>query len=167
MAHRAPQVSPAEEVTDGTVAGQVDAEGVISDDLRAELAGVLAGQQEADVTMLSGVVLDAAALMGLLHRLHHAGEAERGEHGRRLKATEDDASWALGTLGEVLVTMDLRGCWTTYWSRCSAMARVVDEFTTTTIRFRLAPGAALAQLLNRIEALNLELVHLSVHPPSR
>ncbi|MGB3954303.1 MAG: hypothetical protein WBL05_03300 [Brooklawnia sp.] len=149
----------------GQLLVQVDAEGVISDDLRAELAGVLAGQQEADVTMLSGVVLDAAALMGLLHRLHHAGLSVVSMDA--VPATEDDASWALGTLGEVLVTMDLRGMLDDVLVSLLGDGQVVDEFTTTTIRFRLAPGAALAQLLNRIEALNLELVHLSVHPPSR
>lgn len=149
----------------GQLLVQVDAEGVISEDLRIELAGVLAGQQQADVTMLSGVVLDGAALMGLLHRLHHAGLSVVSMDA--LPATEDDASWASSEPSEVLVTMDLRGWLDDVVVALLGDGQVVDEFTTTTIRFRIAAGGDLTQLLNRIEALNLDLVHLSVHPPSR
>ena len=49
---------------------QVDATGVVSDELRNELAGVLAGQDEFGVTVLRGTVLDNAALMGLARDQH-------------------------------------------------------------------------------------------------
>ena len=140
---------------------QVDATGVVSDDLRNELAGVLAGQDEFGVTVLRGTVLDNAALMGLLHRLRHAGL-----HVINMDAMPASEPHAVGmAIADDVVTLDLRGRLDDQSASLLDGGQVIQESVTTTVRYRVASGSDLGALLNQVEALNLQLMHLNViHP---
>ena len=140
---------------------QVDATGVVSDELRNELAGVLAGQDEFGVTVLRGTVLDNAALMGLLHRLRHAGL-----HVINMDAMPASEPHAVGmAIADDVVTLDLRGRLDDQSASLRDGGQVVQESVTTTVRYRVASGSDLGALLNQVEALNLQLMHLNViHP---
>ena len=140
---------------------QVDATGVVSDELRNELAGVLAGQDEFGVTVLRGTVLDNAALMGLLHRLRHAGL-----HVINMDAMPASEPHAVGmAIADDVVTLDLRGRVDDQSARLLDGGQVIQESVTTTVRYRVASGSDLGALLNQVEALNLQLMHLNViHP---
>lgn len=140
---------------------QVDAMGVVSDELRNELAGVLAGQDEFGVTVLRGTVLDNAALMGLLHRLRHAGL-----HVINMDAMPASEPHAVGmAIADDVVTLDLRGRLDDQSASLLDGGQVIQESVTTTVRYRVASGSDLGALLNQIEALNLQLMHLNViHP---
>lgn len=140
---------------------QVDATGDVSDELRNELAGVLAGQDEFGVTVLRGTVLDNAALMGLLHRLQRAGL--RVVNMDAMPASEPDTVDM--AVADDLVTLDLKGRLDDHLASLLDGGRVIQESVTTTVRFRVASGGDLGALLNRVEALNLQLMHLNVvHP---
>lgn len=140
---------------------QVDATGVVSDELRNELAGVLAGQDEFGVTVLRGTVLDNAALMGLLHRLRHAGL-----HVINMDAMPASEPHAVGmAIADDVVTLDLRGRLDDQSASLLDGGQVIQESVTTTVRYRVASGSDLGALLNQVEALNLQLMHLNVvHP---
>ena len=140
---------------------QVDATGVVSDELRNELAGVLAGQDEFGVTVLRGTVLDNAALMGLLHRLRHAGL-----HVINMDAMPASEPHAVGmAIADDVVTLDLRGRLDDQSASLLDGGQVIQESVTTTVRYRVATGSDLGALLNQVEALNLQLMHLNViHP---
>ena len=140
---------------------QVDATGVVSDELRNELAGVLAGQDEFGVTVLRGTVLDNAALMGLLHRLRHAGL-----HVINMDAMPASEPHAVGmAIADDVVTLDLRGRLDDQSASLLDGGQVIQESVTTTVRYRVASGSDLGALLNQVEALNLKLMHLNViHP---
>ena len=140
---------------------QVDATGVVSDELRNELAGVLAGQDEFGVTVLRGTVLDNAALMGLLHRLRHAGL-----HVINMDAMPASEPHAVGmAIADDVVTLDLRGRLDDQSASLLDGGQVIQESVTTTVRYRVASGSDLGALLNPVEALNLQLMHLNViHP---
>ena len=140
---------------------QVDATGVVSDELRNELAGVLAGQDEFGVTVLRGTVLDNAALMGLLHRLRHAGL-----HVINMDAMPASKLHAVGmAIADDVVTLDLRGRLDDQSASLLDGGQVIQESVTTTVRYRVASGSDLGALLNQVEALNLQLMHLNViHP---
>ena len=140
---------------------QVDATGVVSDELRNELAGVLAGQDEFGVTVLRGTVLDNAALMGLLHRLRHAGL-----HVINMDAMPASEPHAVGmAIADDVVTLDLRGRLDDQSASLLDGGQVIQESVTTTVRNRVASGSDLGALLNQVEALNLQLMHLNViHP---
>ncbi len=140
---------------------QVDATGVVSDELRNELAGVLAGQDEFGVTVLRGTVLDNAALMGLLHRLRHAGL-----HVINMDAMPASEPHAVCmAIADDVVTLDLRGRLDDQSASLLDGGQVIQESVTTTVRYRVASGSDLGALLNQVEALNLQLMHLNViHP---
>ena len=140
---------------------QVDATGVVSGELRNELAGVLAGQDEFGVTVLRGTVLDNAALMGLLHRLRHAGL-----HVINMDAMPASEPHAVGmAIADDVVTLDLRGRLDDQSASLLDGGQVIQESVTTTVRYRVASGSDLGALLNQVEALNLQLMHLNViHP---
>ena len=140
---------------------QVDATGVVAGELRNELAGVLAGQDEFGVTVLRGTVLDNAALMGLLHRLRHAGL-----HVINMDAMPASEPHAVGmAIADDVVTLDLRGRLDDQSASLLDGGQVIQESVTTTVRYRVASGSDLGALLNQVEALNLQLMHLNViHP---
>ena len=134
---------------------------MVSDELRNELAGVLAGQDEFGVTVLRGTVLDNAALMGLLHRLRHAGL-----HVINMDAMPASEPHAVGmAIADDVVTLDLRGRLDDQSASLLDGGQVIQESVTTTVRYRVASGSDLGALLNQVEALNLQLMHLNViHP---
>ena len=140
---------------------QVDATGVVSDELRNELAGVLAGQDEFGVTVLRGTVLDNAALMGLLHRLRHAGL-----HVINMDAMPASEPHAVGmAIADDVGALDLSGGLDDQSASLLDGGQVIQESVTTTVRYRVASGSDLGALLNQVEALNLQLMHLNViHP---
>ena len=130
---------------------QVDATGVVSDELRDEFG----------VTVLRGTVLDNAALMGLLHRLRHAGL-----HVINMDAMPASEPHAVGmAIADDVVTLDLRGRLDDQSASLLDGGQVIQESVTTTVRYRVASGSDLGALLNQVEALNLQLMHLNViHP---
>lgn len=141
---------------------QVDATGDVSDELRSELVGVLAGQDQFAVTVLRGTVLDNAALMGLLHRLQRSGLQVVNMDA--MPPAEPDARSG-PVAAEDIVTLDLKGPLDDQAASLLDGGRVIQESVTTTVRFRVTPGSDLGALLNRVEALNLQLMHLNVvHP---
>ena len=68
-------------------------------------------------------------------------------------------------IADDVVTLDLRGRLDDQSASLLDGGQVIQESVTTTVRYRVASGSDLGALLNQVEALNLQLMHLNViHP---
>lgn len=140
----------------------VDAQGTITDELRRELAGVLTDVDETTVTLLRGSVVDNAALMGLLHRLRLAGL--RIMNVDALPDPDDLVETDRLSPPELVATLDVAGEIDQRLSLLLGEGRVIREFTTSTVLFRLGVDADLSGVLDLIESANLDLLHVRLHP---
>lgn len=138
---------------------RVDARGAIPNDLADELAGVL--HDEERVAVFCGTVVDKAAFYGLLSRLRRAGLTildvdvqpdAAGPDLPGLSETDSVASFVLrGRVGpEVRAFLD--------------GAEVLEGATTTTLTVNLRSPDDLFDVLDRLDALNLDLCHVRVRP---
>lgn len=146
----------------GQIMVQVDAQGSVSDDLRLELAGVLADEDESVVTLFRGNVLDKAAFMGLLHRLRHAGL--RILNVDALPDPNDAIPAEPQDHHEVIATVDIAGRIDNRIASLLGEGQVIRELTTSTVLFRLEVESELFAVLEMIESLNLDLLHVRLHP---
>ena len=126
------------------------AEGNLPEDEVHELTD-LGMRSHVDHVILEGAVADQAALMGVLERLRRAGMAIRevGPAGRRAECPRHARLSVVGQVGDLLSSV-LDG------------ALVTEEPATTTAEVDLTSDDDVFELLQRIEALGLDIRALRI-----
>jgi hypothetical protein len=126
------------------------AEGNLPDDEARELTD-LGMRSHVDHVVLDGTVVDQAALLGVLERLHRAGMTIRevGPSGRRPDCARHARLAVVGAVGDLLRDV-------------LAEAVVTEEPATTTAEIGLTSDDDVFELLQRIESLGLEIRALRI-----